>query len=384
MAFGKDPKVLSSMVSLSRQMEAASTRPRQSSSNGARGSLRFHNTYKPSMLTTDHIRIVPGKYENLQPDDLGNVEKVIRGFYSCVEHFDARTEMSSICSAGPRHDSKAHREACLACDRFWEEMAATKGDRNARRSMSKRNLYVFNVIHFAPYFEVPQVDKKTKQVRLKEDGKTPWTMWLCGNNISPEDKARAIGQKDSHLCHWAVGHGHFQVLMATNRDIETMCANCGTREGQDGAPAIKVEEWNCGNPECGATLIDMSATHLSPEEIARAVNAPMVCRACKGSFFPEEAISCTKCFDQARRASLYDVDLRVKRVQTGGQNSKQTQLMITGWSDPRPIDQKYQNLVEHLYDLPKIYAPTPVEVQAKLFEMDLPADVPALAGRSRT
>ncbi len=384
-AFGKDPKVLSRVTSLTRQMEHAATRPRQApAGGGGRGSGRFHNTYRPSTTTTDTIRILPGKYVNKQVDDLGQLEEIVRGFYSVVEHYDAHSEMSTICSAGPRHNSKAHRDPCLGCDRFWAEVAANKGDRNARRSMSKRDLYVFNVLHYAQYYEVPQLDKKTKQVRLKDDGKTPWTMWVCGNNISAEDKARAIGQKDAHLCHWAVGHGHFQVLMSTNRDIESMCSNCGAREDQAHGPAIRTEEWVCGNPDCHAPLIDVSTTNLSPEDLQRTVNNPMVCRACKQSNFPEEVISCVQCAENAVRASLYDVDLRVKRVQTGGAGSKQTQLVISNWSSPAPLDPKYQNLADRLYDLPAIYAPTPLEVQAKLFEMPLPEGyVPAglLQGR---
>jgi hypothetical protein len=58
----------------------------------------------------------------------------------------------------------------------------------------------------------------------------------------------------------------------------------------------------------------------------------------------------------------------VRRVKTSkNEDGNQTQLMITGWSDPRPIDPKFGKVIEKPYDLPAMYAPTPIALQKEWF-----------------
>jgi hypothetical protein len=357
MSFGKNPALLSEIGNFHQQAAAFQNRGERKTT---RGGLRFQNQYRPSENFVDLIRLVPVGYDIEYANEHGQLQQVQLGFYTYTEHFDGRTKKSSVCSAGPFANFREKREPCIGCDMFWAEA------RNKQRRMSKRDMYVFNVFDYDTYYEIEQVDKRNGQVRTKDDG-TPWMEWVKG--VGRNDLAKSGKKsKEGHLCHWAMGHGHYTTLLSTNEMIGEGCKSCGHKRSPDERnPAIQSLAWLCSNQECGEALIDLSETEMNGDDIKKTVKKPMLCRKCKHQGIPNEYIECSHCSSPVR-ASIYDVDLQVRRVKTSkNEDGNQTQLMITGWSDPRPIDPKFGKVIEKPYDLPAMYAPTPIALQKEWF-----------------
>lgn len=357
MAYGKDPSVLSDIGNFHQNVAAFGNRGER---KATRGGLRFSNIYKPSEQFTDTVRLIPGDYDIEYANDKGELQTIKLGFQTFVEHFSGRTKKGGICSAGPFAQFREKREPCLGCDIFWDEV-----QRKVKpRSMGKRDMYVFNVLDYDTYYEVEQVDRQTGQIRLKDD-KTPWMEWVKG--VGRNDLAKAgKNSKKGHLCHWAMGHGHYTSLLAANEMIGEGCKSCGCKI-VNGMAAIQSLAWLCSNPNCGEAIIDLSDTELNGDEIKKLTKKPMTCKRCRHMGMANEAIECLNCANPVR-ACIFDVDLQLRKVKTAkGEDGNQTQLMVVGWSDPGPINDAFVKQVEKLYDLPKLYAPSSMEDQQRLF-----------------
>lgn len=363
MAFGKDPALLTQIGNFHQQSAAFQAR---GDSKPLRNGLRFQNQFRPSEIFIDVVRLLPIDLEIKWVDSYGQLQGSTLGYWTYVEHFDGRTKKSAVCSAGPYAQFREKREPCLACDMFWAEV------RNKARRMSRRDMYVFNVLDYDNYYEIEQVDRQTGQVRMKDD-RTPWMEWVKGtgrNDLAKSGKT----PKEGHLCHWAMGHGHYTTLFSADEMIGEGCKSCGHKRSPDErSSAITSMAWLCSNEACGEALIDVSETEMSIEDIKKATKRKMMCRKCRHEGLPVEFIECSWC-QKPERATIYDVDLQVRRVKTSkGEEGNQTQLMIVGWSNPKPVDPKYAKIIEKPFDLSQMYAPTPMEKQVEWFgPMDAP------------
>src|SRR6201999_2073596 len=109
---------------------------------------------------------------------------------------------------------------------------------------------------------------------------------------------------------------------------------------------------------------------LSDKDLKEITLSPARCPSCKFEAFLQEYYECNNC-SKPNRATIFDVDMDVLRVAQGADNDKATVLQISQWSAPGPIDPKYTEAKP--LPLDKIYAPSPLDVQAKQFRLPMPS-----------
>ncbi len=361
MAYGKDPQNLPTSGSFrQRANQYQHKREQQRSSGGGGGGFYWANQYKPSDEDPDMVRVIEGHYKVPQVVGSGKeavVEMVELPFLPFSEHYDGREKKSCICSAGPFAGSKEKSDPCPGCELFFSGMEKDQNGKKKAGRMSRREMYVFTVLDYGIYHNVEQTDK-TGAFRTKDDG-TPWMEWkkcegqgcdACRNNKETRRGATR---------HWALGWGHYTTLLDADKQIGKSCSNCA------GVGTIRCIAWTC--PACGDAIVDMSTTALKTKEIDELTSRPVQCK-CGYEGFAQEIIDCMSCTNAgglAKRATIFDVDMNVKRIKaTDGGN--QTTLSISQWSPPRPIDVNYKDFGKAL-DLPKIYAPTAPDKQCELF-----------------
>lgn len=349
MAFGKDDKNLVNMPTFRQQARAQNA---AKPARGGGGQPYFINAFKPSTEEPDKIRILRGNYEVelAQPDK--TLVKTTLFYFPYVEHFHGTRRQGAICSAGPLGMFKGLGEPCLGHEIFWADKNA--GKKNG--PMSMRDLWAFTIVHFANYAHVEQVDKDGK-IKLDNDNK-PYMNW---ERVFPHQRndARFLNKemRDYNVMHWSLGSGHSNSLMDYDKEIGRSCKSCGT------SGSIICEAWACRS--CGEALIEPATTTFSPKQIDEITKDKVKCAACGEIGMLQEFISCSAC-SNAVRAEIFDVDMDVKRSASQDPNSNQTTLMVTAWSNPRPIDVRYADIAKNL-DLAKTFKPTPYEKQQDLW-----------------
>lgn len=357
MAYGKDPKQLSNVPNFRNQAQNYEQHRARPQGGGGGGRPTWIDKFNPSTEEADEIRILRGDYEVLVGLNDGSIEKQKLSYYPFTEHFHGGLKKGSICSAGPLAAFKDKRDPCLACDQYWAERAANRGTKN-KGAMSKRDMYSFSVLHYAPYAYVEQIDRDTMKVREDDNGKA-YMEWV---RVLPHEqhlaKFNGKERRDAHVLHWDIGFGHWNTLLEYDKEIGKSCRACGGRD------TIVLEAWLC--PKCGTDLIDPRTTTYKKEELAELLKGEVTCANCREVVQLVEAISCKGC-GNPERADIFDVDMRVKRV-ADPNGGNQTTLMIPGWSSPRSIDQRFSDIAKPL-DLKKIFTPTPLEVQAERFKI---------------
>lgn len=368
MAYGKDQNVLRNTGSF-RQRAGQFNSNRDEQRSKARGAAPyFVGQFKPPTDDAATIRILEGHYKVQEPhargkDDKGNtiweIEEVDMPFMPWVEHYDGRNEKSSICSAGPLAMDKHQRQPCHGCDIHYSTRETGADGKKKSDRMSRREMYAFSIIDYGRYHNLPQVDRQTGQIRRGEDGQ-PYMQWVpCVGTGCDGCKSNAE-TKQGQTRHWSMGWGHYQTLLSTDSEIGKSCAGCGGQE------TIQGRAWLC--PNCGDGVIDLQSTSLKKEEVVAVTERVFHCN-CGYHGFLQELIECRQCSGAggtARRATLFDVDMQVKRVETSSGQGKQTALSIVRFSQPRPIDKFFEPLNKPMA-LDKIYVPTPLDNQATLF-----------------
>lgn len=359
MAFGKDKSQLDKVAPYNQgsfQQRSAQFRARQTAQHKQGGS-RFMRSFKPSVEDVDLIRVIPGQYaiEIGNPD--GSIDPMTLEYFPFVEHFHATLERSCQCSGGPLHFVKGKRAECIGCDKYYEGGGYDDSGKRKRGPMSKRDMVAFTVLHYWPYHKVEALDDKGNP--RKNDKGESYYDWNTCLGRGCDMCRKGIDKKPGHIMPWAMGTSHFNVLVGTYSDsIGKSCNNCG------GKDTISAVAWLCGNPKCGEAVIDLRETEMRDTEIRRITQSPVKCPACGTQDMLREYIECKGCKD-AHRATIFDVDLNVKRERTGEGN--QTQLLVTSFSNPKPVDKEFEDMAKPL-PLDKIYGPTPIDRQQKIFE----------------
>lgn len=360
MAFGKDTgnlknvsaygaKTLRQVANKQQAAQQASRPPK-----GGQGAF-WRGAFKPPFHKETRGRLIAGSYDIATATSNGTIE-VVEGlpYFTYTEHFDGRNKRGSICSAGPFMNFKDKRDPCYGCDMFYDSMEVDPqtGKRRPGR-VSKRDLYSFTWMHYGTFFKVDRVDKNGQLVLNQNTGK-PYYDWVEGSPKNPKFAGKE--SMEGQLMHWPMGYTHFKTLLEYDRKIGKSCAACGTKD------SIESVAWVCG--KCGEAVIEMDSTTLEPQEVQQLTEQPTRCPSCGHEDYLEEVIECAGCSNPVR-ATLFDVDLDVQRLQASD-GGNQTSLMISGWSAPRPIPEKYKEKAKSL-DLDKIYAPTPLEEQERIF-----------------
>jgi len=364
MAYGKDPAVLNSAGSFRQrasqyQQQKAAARPK-----GGGGLPYFVGQYKPSVDTVDTIRVIEGHYQVPQLVGQGNdahIEMVELPFFPFGEHYDGKNSKSSICSAGPYFGSKDKAAPCHGCDIFWSGMERGADGKKKAGRMSRRELYAFTIVDYGKYHEIEQVDRKNGQVRINEQTNQPYMEWVkCegqGCDACRTGKTTRMGASR----HWPLGWGHYQTLLNADKQIGKSCVSCET------ADSVSCIAWVC--PQCGDAHVDMRSSTLKQKEIDELVEHPNQC-ACGFNGFLQEIIECANCTPKggaAKRATIFDVDMNVQRIQSSD-GGNQTTLNISKWSAPRPLDPSFKEFAEPK-DLAKTYTPTALDKQAEFFKV---------------
>jgi len=319
----------------------------------------FVNQFKPSTEEPDVVRLLKGEYPVQLAGQNGELVEQTLAYYIYREHFDGRTNKSAICSAGPFAMDRKKRQPCDGCDIYWEERSAGKKQNNR---MSNREMYVFSMLHHANYVKTEQLDRNTGAVKVNDDGQ-PYMNWV---RMMAHERGKFAGKemKDANALHWAMGFNHFNVIREYDKQIGKSCRACGVKAGRKGAHevGVKSEAWCCQG--CGEALIEVDSTELAPKQIDEITSDVVECAVCKRVGYLQEMVSCTECSD-GTRSEIFDVDLEVQRVKPAD-GGNQTVLAIVGWANPHPIDPRHVEIARPL-ELPKIYAPTPLERQHELF-----------------
>ena len=355
MAFGKDPSLIRRVGSFRESVHVSqSVRPQRS---GGGGGARFTDRFQPSTIEPDRIRFIPGEYPYDRVNESGVLEPYMLEYFRFTEHFDGKTQGSTICSAGPYAGYPDKRDPCIGCDLFWEN--PRKGGR-----MSRRDMYSFTIFNYAVFHHMEQLDRKTGQVRISDRTKQPFMEWTQCKGRRCDMCAAGKESKKGHIQHYELGHGHFSQLSEYAEEVGKSCRNCRGRN------VIEAIAYLCEG--CKNAVIDMDDTTLNNTDVKKMTHEAVVCPFCKYKGLLEEIITCQSCGDP-KRADIFDVDIPFKRVQGEG---NQTTLFFVGVEPVCPIDPIYAEVAKPL-DLARLYVPTSIETQAEKFRTGVPVGQPA-------
>lgn len=368
MAYGKDQSVLAGTGSFRQRAGQYSANKNEQRSKARGAAPYFVGQFKPPLDDSATIRLLEGHYQVEEAKAAGKdekgqtiwtVEKVDLPFFPFTEHFDGRNEKSALCSAGPLAMDKNKRQPCHGCDIHWSTREAGADGKKKSDRMSRADKYAWSLIDYGRYHKMPQIDRQTGQIRRADDG-TPYTNWVPCIGTGCDGCKGNVETTQGQTRHWSMGWAHYQTILSTDAEIGKSCANCC------GVETIQGRAWLC--PQCGEAAIDLQSTSLKKDEVSAVTDRVFHCN-CGYNGFLQELIECRQCTPaggRARRATLFDVDMQVKRVETGSGSAKQTTLSVVRFSAPRPIDKSFEALAKAM-PLEKIYVPTPLDTQANLF-----------------
>lgn len=365
MAFGKSRP----NMNFRQRAKGSTTRPK----GGGKSAPFFINRYQPPMSpSTDLVRLIPGSYPALMLSERGEYVLDEAGqpisyndpYLKYKLHYHGSKKRSAVCAGGPLKDVKGKADPCNGCDWFWYEYDIRKANNSERpKSMSRRDMWAFTVLVMAPFHKTNDVDEHGN-LRLRDDGKTPFYHWEKCQGRGCEGCAQGLESKEGHRQHWSMGFNHFNNLLDSNIEIGSNCRVCG----QMGC--ILSLAWICQNPQCGEAVIDMATSTLKDEEIDKLTSFEAICPHCQQKGFLSEIFECSNCKSAGKegdRSTLFDENLTVKRV-PGAEDTNQTTLNIVRSSGPVPIDPKYKDDLRKPLPLDKIFEPTDAARQESLFE----------------
>lgn len=292
------------------------------------------------------------------------------------------------------HDPKP----CAGC------MAMDMGDKTV--TLSDR--FVFGIVHLVPYHAYPLHDRKTGQMRMKQDNSGPIITYTeCSGRTCnfckvlagqppvlkegeswPGYKPQDIKTEFGHRRYLEIGKGHLSNLEGWDQGITSLCSSLiaapnGQVLGKCGQQLVR-ESFNC--PHCSQVIIDMAADPRSDAEIDLAVAKPYPCLKCQKSVMLKEIVGCDACAQAGRQHTqlgMFDVVVWGKRQ---GEGTK-SQLMLQQF---QTIEEFQRALPPHVfqmmggktvadviktlgtpYDFDKTFAPHSFDEQVKKMELQL-------------
>lgn len=358
MSYGKDQSQLSNIPGYGAtysQKAGNATRKRQRKEGDGGNRPYWVDTFKPQEMVPTWCRLIPVECAVTRIDDAGNTYTETVPWFEYREHYHGRYKKSTICSAGPLHFMKTRRDPCVGCDIYWSTPKASKGE---KKVISKSEKYVFAVVDMSNFHKVAQVDREG-HFRMNQETNQPYLHWVRCTGYGCTNCPTAYETRAGYIQPWAMSKAHFNALNAYAEGIGTCCVSCG------GRGTIRAVTYNCAG--CGAVVIDTRSTTANPHQIRELVSQHYHCRACGISGYPAEVIQCSGC-PSPRRATIFDVDINVMVTRTG--EGDQTALILQNTTDPKPLDPQFEDLKQYVPNLPMRFAPTPLPLQAELFQAD--------------
>lgn len=357
MSYGKDPSQLNNIPgyggSFSQRAGNASRRRQKTSSDNNRPF--WADTFKPQEMIPIWGRLIPVECKITRADDNNNLYSEPTQWYEYREHFHGRHKRSAICSAGPLHFLKNHRDPCLGCDIFWSTPKAGKGE---RKIISRSDKYAFVFIDMSNYHKVPQVDDATGQYRMNTETNQPYLHWVRCAGYGCQACHTAYETRAGYIQPWTMSKAHFNALNAYADGISTCCLSC------NGRGSITPISYTCAG--CNGMIIDTRNTTANQNQVRELVSQHYHCRTCNTVAYPVEILQCRSC-QSPRRASIFDVDINVMVTRTG--DGDQTALILQNTTDPKPLDPQFHDLLQYTPDLMKRFAPSTLEYQAEQFQV---------------
>lgn len=379
MAFGKNPSAMNISGSF-RQMSGQLAK--NTYEKRTKGSVpAFLDEYKPDSQNIDTIRLIQGEYlqnelhprdpatldhepDEKNPDDNWVLTQTVMPLVKFTSHFDGFNEKGTICSAGPWRGFRDKRKACHGCDIYLETLVRQPSGRWESSRMSQQDKFAVSLWDYGNYHKLAQIDRETGKEKINPRTKEPYFNWVkCLGQVCDACRAQAETVQGSAR-HWPLTWTQLQVLRSAELDIGKSCTTCS------GVDTILSLGWEC--PHCGECAIDMGTTTLKQEEITKLTGENYQCTSCNVQGFLQEVYECKQCAQtgkQGVRASLFDVDLRVKVVpmqNPDGSKGKGKSLQVMGWSVPYVISPELAEKAKPI-DLVARYAPDPLERQAERF-----------------
>jgi hypothetical protein len=337
------------------------------------GAPYFRNKYQPPLgVSTDVIRLVPCKIKvplisnegELLLDENGQQAYDISPYLNYKSHFHGGRKKSCICSAGPLGDIKGKADPCEGCDWFWWEWDQRQASgQDKPNAMSRRDMWAFSVLVMADFHQMPDLDEHGNVKKNDKTGKAYYNWEKCAGR-GCDGCAQGVKTKKGHRQHWSLGLAHFNTLLDYSLEVGAHCRICSQED------CITSLAWVCQNQECGEAVIDMSTTTLKDEEIDKLTSYTTTCPNCKVEGFLAEVFECSNCQKAGRegdRATMFDVDLTVKRVEASD-GGNQNILQITRSTAPKPIDSDFEEELRKPLALDKIFQPTELKRQIDMFD----------------
>ena len=378
MAFGKDSTVMGAVGSF-RQTTGQYHQPRsdKKSGGGSKGVPNFVGKYSPSEFSIDDIRILRGKYvqdEMVGEGDNVTTKQVVKNYIKFTEHFDGVKMKSAICSAGALGGIKNKRNPCHGCDMFWATAGRSTGRFESTR-ISRVEKTAFSIFDYGAYHHIEARDKDGN-VKVNNQTKQPYLNWeKCeGQGCTGCREGKETKYGDNR--HWVLNNSQLEVLRDGDPLIGTACKTCRT------ANSIVSRSWVCQG--CGNDAINVQTTDLKPKDLSAITDKPYKCE-CGHTGFLEELVGCQVCSKTGAipaRATIYDVDLRIKAIPNPNPNAKGKSIQLMGWSLPGSPPEQFIEFMEPL-DLPAIYAPDSMATQISKFG-DLPVKREPATGAAGT
>lgn len=325
------------------------------------GASRIGNNFSPSETESELVRLIPGSYKIARAVDLGNgkygAQTETLPYYEANMHewwFDSdrgKTKRDIICSAGPLWDLKEHAQPCVGCKIFWNAPIGSDGKRKSR--VNVKEITVFSVLVYGTFVKVEQVDRSTGLVKINDKTGKPYCYWTKKNQQHP----RGLEEKEGHVMHWAVGQGQFGNIKFYDSLIGKSCFNCKAKDS--------IVRYMLVCRHCGTAIVDCASTNIPPQDQDKMLEQQNECTHCRKTDYLEEICDCHAC-GNPRRATIWDVDISL--MKTPGSQGNPSQLVISSWSQPRPVDPSYNAAPLSLQNM---YAPEPIELQAQRFDVDL-------------
>jgi len=386
MAFGKDRQQLY-QGNFRQQAKRSTNNPSKRTGGGGFYGDRYQ---PPTHGNPDVIRLIPGSFSvplvdegkgELVLDEHNQVVNIDQAYMKFVSHFHGGKKRSCICSSGPLGEYKGKGNPCIGCDWFWWEWRQRQANNSDHpKAMSRRQMWAFSALVMAPHHKVEQVDQNGT-IRMNEKKNEPYYEWVKCMGRGCKNCAAGKETKQGHRQPWEMGRDHFTTLFDYTSIIGKHCRICSQQD------CIEDLAWICSNPDCGEAVIDFATTNLDDSQVDKMILDPVTCPQCRVEGFLRDIYQCRTCSSQGRegdRATLFDFDLHVKRVEDPTGKTKATSLQIVRAVGPKPIDTIYGDDMRKPLDLVRIYTPTKIEFQVSLFgkppEDNAPQRTPVNAG----